>query len=116
MCPPRNIGFWLSGRRSIRSPGTSRQTPRLQLSVPVRSKRDSNRVRLQPADAFDLIRWLARSQCDPRKAVAELVQNAIDANARTIVIERRRRGKRATLLVRDDGDGIRPDEDRETAL
>jgi hypothetical protein len=73
-------------------------------------------VRLQPADAFDLIRWLARSQSDPRKAVAELVQNAIDANARTIAVERRRRGRRAALIVRDDGEGIRPDEDRETAL
>jgi signal transduction histidine kinase len=84
--------------------------------VAVRAKRDPSRVRLQPADAFDLIRWLARSQSDPRKAVAELVQNAIDANARAIVVERRRRGKRAALIVRDDGDGIRPDEDRETAL
>ena len=73
-------------------------------------------MRLQPADAFDLIRWLARSQSDPRKAVAELVQNAIDANARTIVLERRRRGRRAAFLVRDDGEGIRPGEDRETAL
>lgn len=84
--------------------------------VPVRSKRSPSRVRLQPADAFDLIRWLARSQSDPRKAVAELVQNAIDANAREIVVERRRRGRRAALVVRDDGDGIRPDEDREAAL
>lgn len=73
-------------------------------------------MRLQPADAFDLIRWLARSQSDPRKAVAELVQNAIDANARTIVIERRRRGRRPVLVVRDDGEGIRPHEERETAL
>jgi hypothetical protein len=71
---------------------------------------------LQPADAFDLIRWLARSQNDPRKAVAELVQNAIDANAKTIAIERRRRGRRSALVVRDDGEGIRPTEDRETAL
>lgn len=73
-------------------------------------------MRLQPADAFDLIRWLARSQSDPRKAVAELVQNAIDANARAIVVERRKRGRRSALVVRDDGDGIRPHEDRETAL
>ena len=84
--------------------------------MPVRSKRDPNGVRLQPADAFDLIRWLARSQSDPRKAVAERVQNAIDANARTITVERRRRGRRAALVVRDDGEGIRPHEDRETAL
>jgi signal transduction histidine kinase len=89
---------------------------RYNSAVPARAKRDPSRVRLQPADAFDLIRWLARSQSDPRKAVAELVQNAIDANARAIVLERRRRGKRAALIVRDDGDGIRPDEDRETAL
>ncbi len=81
-----------------------------------RSRRDPNSVKLTPADAFDLIRWLARSQSDPRKAVAELVQNAIDANARSIVIERRRRGRRAALIVRDDGEGIRPHEDRETAL
>jgi hypothetical protein len=89
---------------------------RYKILVPVRSKRSPSCVRLQPADAFDLIRWLARSQSDPRKAVAELVQNAIDANAREIVVERRRRGRRAVLVVRDDGDGIRPDEDRETAL
>lgn len=81
-----------------------------------RSTRDPSRVRLQPADAFDLIRWLARSQSDPRKAVAELIQNAIDANARTIAIERRRRGRRPVLVIRDDGEGIRPQEDRETAL
>ena len=84
--------------------------------MPVRTKRDPSGVRLQPADAFDLIRWLARSQSDPRKAVAELVQNAIDANARAIVVERRRRGRRAALVVRDDGEGIRPTEDREVAL
>ena len=78
--------------------------------------RNPGRVRLQPADAFDLIRWLARSQSDPRKAIAELVQNAIDANAKTITIERRRRGRRPVIVVRDDGDGIRPDEDRESAL
>ncbi len=81
-----------------------------------RSVRDPQSVKLTPADAFDLIRWLARSQSDPRKAVAELVQNAIDANARSITIERRRRGRRATLVLRDDGEGIRPTEDRESAL
>jgi len=31
-------------------------------------------------------------------------------------VERRRRGRAAALIVRDDGEGIRPDEDRETAL
>jgi hypothetical protein len=32
------------------------------------------------------------------------------------VIERRRRGRRPVLIVRDDGEGIRPDEEREAAL
>ena len=81
-----------------------------------RSARSPQSVKLTPADTFDLIRWLARSQSDPRKAVAELVQNAIDAHARTIVLERRRRGRRAALIVRDDGEGIRPHEPREAAL
>jgi hypothetical protein len=30
-------------------------------------------------DPFELIRWLAYSQPDPRKALAELVQNSLDA-------------------------------------
>jgi len=81
-----------------------------------RTKRAAGSIKLTPADAFDLIRWLARSQSDPRKAVAELVQNAIDANAQLIVLERRRRGRRAALIVRDDGEGIRPADDREAAL
>jgi hypothetical protein len=36
-------------------------------------------LKLKPADPFDLIRCPARSQSDPRKAVAELVQNSVDA-------------------------------------
>ena len=32
----------------------------------------STSLKLRPADPFDLIRWLARSQSDPRKAVAEM--------------------------------------------
>ncbi len=93
--PPCDAVRDVAGRRSIKHPQS---------------------VKLTPADAFDLIRWLARSQSDPRKAVAELVQNAIDANAKAITIERRRRGRRTALIVRDDGDGIRPEEPREAAL
>lgn len=71
---------------------------------------------LQPADPFDLIRWLARTQSDPRKAVAELVQSSIDAGARTITVERRRVRGRPALIVRDDGQGVLPDRGREEAL
>jgi hypothetical protein len=71
---------------------------------------------LRPADPFDLIRWLARSQSDPRKAVAELVQNSIDARARQVSVERRRLRGGPALVVRDDGEGILPELGREEAL
>jgi hypothetical protein len=74
------------------------------------------RLRLKPADSFDLIRLLARSQSDPRKAVAELVQNSLDARARRIDLTwLRRKGRRILELV-DDGDGIFPEEPRQEAL
>ena len=71
---------------------------------------------LRPADPFDLIRWLARSQSDPRKAVAELVQNSIDAHARHVAVSRRRMRGGPALTVRDDGEGVLPGLGREEAL
>jgi hypothetical protein len=73
-------------------------------------------LKLRPADPFDLIRWLARSQSDPRKAVAELVQNSLDANARRVSIERRRVRRAPALVLRDDGEGIVPELARDLAL
>jgi hypothetical protein len=73
-------------------------------------------LRLKPADPFELIRWLARSQSDPRKAVAELVQNSLDAGGRLILVERRRRKGVVELRVRDDGAGVIPEMSREDAL
>lgn len=73
-------------------------------------------LHLKPADPFELIRWLARSQSDPRKGAAELVQNSLDAGARTISIARRRRHKVVELSIMDDGEGVLPDLSREDAL
>lgn len=74
------------------------------------------RIRLKPADSFDLIRLLARSQNDPRKAVCELVQNCLDAGARRIELTWfNDKGARA-LRVRDDGSGVFPELPREEAL
>jgi hypothetical protein len=81
-----------------------------------RTSSQAQSVRLKPADPFDLIRWLARSQSDPRKAVAELVQNSIDANARRVRLERRRVRRATALVVRDDGEGVLPELSREDAL
>jgi hypothetical protein len=82
--------------------------------MPVKSA--SSSLKLKPADPFDLIRWLARSQSDPRKAVAELVQNSLDAKARRVTIERRRVRRAPALVIRDDGEGIIPALSREEAL
>lgn len=79
-------------------------------------KAPARKLVLRPADPFDLIRWLARSQSDPRKAVAELVQNSIDAHARNITVERRRLRGSPALVVRDDGEGVLPGLGREEAL
>ena len=77
----------------------------------------SRRGRIKPADPFDLIRWLARSQSDARKAVAEFVQNSIDAGSKRIEIIRERRGGIPMLRVLDDGRGVFPDmPSREEAL
>jgi histidine kinase/DNA gyrase B/HSP90-like ATPase len=71
---------------------------------------------LRPADPFELIRWLARSQNDPRKALAELVQNSLDAGAGRVQIIRARERGMTALHVVDDGSGVLPEMSREEAL
>jgi hypothetical protein len=71
---------------------------------------------LRPADPFELIRWLARSQNDPRKALAELVQNSLDAGAAHVQIVRVRERRTTALHILDDGGGVLPDLLREDAL
>lgn len=67
-------------------------------------------------DPFQLIRHLARSQSDPRKAVAELVQNALDEQASHVVMERWREAGEALISIRDDGKGVLPEMPRPEAL
>lgn len=86
------------------------------MASPAAKQSTATRVRLKPADPFELIRWLALSQSDPRKAVAELVQNSLDANARHVRLERRRIKSVPVLVVRDDGDGVIPEMSRAQAL
>jgi hypothetical protein len=81
-----------------------------------RAKSDVRIGRLRAADPFELIRWLARSQTDPRKALAELVQNSLDAGAGHVTITRvRERGVTALRIV-DDGEGVIPEMPRAEAL
>jgi len=74
------------------------------------------RGRLKVHDPFELIRWLALSQPDPRKALAELVQNSLDAGARSVRVLRQRKRGTPCLSIWDDGEGVIPELDRPEAL
>src|SRR5204862_7771373 len=50
-------------------------------------------------------------QSNPLKAIADLVENSIDAKARTITITRGREHGQHFLSIRDDGDGVPRDKD-----
>ena len=63
--------------------------------------------RLRIGDQWNAITIIALSQSNPLKAVAELVENSIDARAKSIVITRGKEKGRHYLRVRDDGEGVR---------
>jgi hypothetical protein len=71
------------------------------------------RGRLRIGDDWNAITIIALSQSSPLKAIAELVENSIDAKARAITITRGREHGQHFLAIRDDGDGVpRDDEGR----
>ncbi|MBD3235952.1 MAG: hypothetical protein GF330_04555 [Candidatus Eisenbacteria bacterium] len=59
-------------------------------------------------DAKNAILIIQQSQTDPQKALAELVENSIDAGARRIRIIRRKRGGSVEIVIEDDGEGVKP--------
>jgi hypothetical protein len=62
--------------------------------------------KLRIGDDWNAIRIIALSQTNPLKAIAEFVENSIDAHAKTITITRGRERGEPYLTVKDDGDGI----------
>ena len=68
---------------------------------------------LRIGDHWNAITIIALSQSNPLKAVAELVENSIDAHAKTIVITRGKEKGQHYLRVKDDGDGVRKNADGE---
>jgi hypothetical protein len=64
---------------------------------------------LQLGSQENAILYLQQSQTDPQKAVAELVENSIDARARKVTITRERKGGHICLSILDDGEGVPAD-------
>jgi hypothetical protein len=75
------------------------------------TSKKSDRGKLRIGDDWNAIRIIALSQSNPLKAIAELVENSIDAHAKTIIITRGREHGAHFLSVKDDGDGVPRDED-----
>ena len=66
--------------------------------------------KLRIGDDWNAITIIAMSQQSPLKAVAELVENCIDAHALNIVITRGRERGKHFLRIADDGSGIPRDD------
>ena len=71
--------------------------------------RSSGKLRI--GDHWNAITIIALSQSNPLKAVAELVENSIDARAKSVVITRGKEKGQHYLRVKDDGEGVRKNDD-----
>src|ERR1039458_5433172 len=71
----------------------------------------NERGKLKIGDDWNAIRIIAFSQSNPLKAIAEFVENSIDANANTITITRGREHGGHYLAFKDDGNGVPRDAD-----
>ncbi|MGZ8938824.1 MAG: ATP-binding protein, partial [Limisphaerales bacterium] len=63
--------------------------------------------KLRIGDDWNAITIIALSQSNPLKAVAEFIENSIDAKARHITVIRAREKGVSVLRIKDDGEGIR---------
>jgi len=69
-------------------------------------RRSSERGRLRIGDDWNAITIIALSQTNPLKAIAEFVENSIDAQAHHVTIIRGKEHDQQYLKVIDDGQGI----------
>lgn len=75
-----------------------------------KKKRAADSGRLKIGDDWNAITIIALSQSNPLKAVAEFVENSIDARARHVTVTRGKEQGEHYLQITDDGEGIPPDE------
>jgi hypothetical protein len=66
--------------------------------------KESGKLRI--GDDWNAIRIIALTQANPLKAIAEFVENSIDAHARNVTITRGREHSGHYLTVKDDGEGV----------
>ncbi|HLF11343.1 MAG TPA: ATP-binding protein [Gammaproteobacteria bacterium] len=71
-----------------------------------KSNKPSGRGKLRIGDDWNAIRIIALSQSNPLKAIAEFVENSIDAQAKAITITRGRERHEHYLSIKDDGAGV----------
>ena len=67
--------------------------------------------KLRIGDDWNAIRIIALSQSNPLKAIAEFVENSIDAHATSVTITRGREAGAHYLSIKDDGDGVPKDDE-----
>ena len=79
--------------------------------MPAKKNKNADRGKLRIGDDWNAIRIIALSQSNPLKAIAEFVENSIDARAKTITITRGREHGEHYLSIRDDGAGVPRDAD-----
>jgi len=70
------------------------------------SRKKDNTGRLKIGDHWNAITIIALSQNSPLKAIAEFVENSIDAHAKNITIVRGKERGELFLKVIDDGEGV----------
>lgn len=75
-----------------------------------KSKKGLQSGKLRIADHWNAISIIANSQANPLKALAEFVENSIDAKADQIIIIRGRKKGEPYLKVSDNGEGIPKDD------
>jgi hypothetical protein len=68
--------------------------------------KDTDSGKLRIGDDWNAIRIIALSQSNPLKAIAEFVENSIDAHATRIIITRGREHGEHYLGIKDDGNGV----------
>ncbi len=71
-----------------------------------KKKKSVRSGKLRIADHWNAISIIANSQANPLKAIAEFVENSIDARAKQIVIVRGKKKGEFFLKISDDGEGI----------